>query len=202
MNTETADAILVHHNGLRSWRQPFMFATPHGLVDLSVFDKATTPKNVSQYQPIDYPNWPRSLPVYWFDPDSYCGDDNETKLIYGVKRDLIGVNFFLNNIYDTTLYHNIRLICSFSKTLSKTMLYKDKCFMKADTKVEPLKVRGSATFDQLDNPKSKRAKTVDQKHGKQKHVDKDTVCALPRTTAHCVICSSDNYNVVVMYVAS
>ena len=35
MNTETADAILGHHNGLRSWQQLFMFATREGLVDLS-----------------------------------------------------------------------------------------------------------------------------------------------------------------------
>ena len=34
--------------------------------------------------------------------------------------------------------------------------------MKAGTKVEPLKVRGSATFDQLDNPKLKRRKNCEQ----------------------------------------
>ena len=34
MNADTASSIVSHHNNLRSWRQPFMFPTRDGLVDL------------------------------------------------------------------------------------------------------------------------------------------------------------------------
>ena len=63
------------YSGLRSWRQPFMFATRKGLVDLSlaIGDKATTAPNVSYYHPDEYPSWPKCRPVYKFDPKSYCG---------------------------------------------------------------------------------------------------------------------------------
>merc|ERR1711966_66468 len=56
MNADTASSIVSHHNNLRSWRQPFMFPTRDGLVDLSlaIGDKAATPKHVSHYQPDDY----------------------------------------------------------------------------------------------------------------------------------------------------
>ena len=93
-----------------------------------------------------------------FDPESYCGDGDETKLINAVERSLVGVNFFFNNAYATRLYYFVRLICFFSKTLSKTTLYKDGCFMKVGTKAELLKVRGYAPFDRLDNSKMKRRK--------------------------------------------
>ena len=58
MNTDTADAILGHHNGLRSWRQPFIFTTREGIVDrsLAIGDKAAAPSNVCHYQPDNYPN--------------------------------------------------------------------------------------------------------------------------------------------------
>ena len=60
MEVETADAILGHHDGLRSWPQPFLFSTPDGVVDLSVAigDNACTPENVGLYQPDHYPPWP------------------------------------------------------------------------------------------------------------------------------------------------
>ena len=114
MNTDTADAILAHHNSLRSWRQPFMFTTPHGLVGLSVLigDKATTQKNASQYQTADYPNWSRSLPIYRFDPASYCDQADEKKLIYYVKQSLVGVNFF-----QTILVALIYIVTSISSAI-------------------------------------------------------------------------------------
>ena len=121
MNTDTVDAIVGHHNGLRSWRQPFMFATREGLVDLSlaIGDKAATPPNVCHYQPDGYPNWPKRRPVYRFGPKSYFGAVDETKLMNGVKRSLVGVNYSLDNKYDTDLYRVVRLVCSFSKKLKK-----------------------------------------------------------------------------------
>ena len=105
MNTDTADAIVGHHSGLRSWRQPFMFATRAGLVDLSlaIDDKAATPPNVCHYQPDDYPNWPKCRPVYRFDPKSYFGAIDETKVMNDVKRSLVGVNYFLDNKYETVV---------------------------------------------------------------------------------------------------
>ena len=140
MNADTAYSIMGHHNVLGSWRQPFMFATRDGLVDLSlaIGDKAATPKNVSHYQPDDYPNWPKCRPVYRFDPTSYVGADDEMKLINKVKRSLVGVNYFLDNKHDTDQYRVVRLVCSFSKKLKKETKYKEKCFMKVGTKMEPL----------------------------------------------------------------
>ena len=131
MNTETADDILGHHNGLRSWRQPFMFVTREGLVDLSlaVGDKAATQPNVSHYQPDGYPNWPKCHPVYRFDlSKSHCGTVDETKLFNNVKQSLVGVNFFLDNKYDTCLYRFVRLVCSFLKTVSNTNVLQGRMF--------------------------------------------------------------------------
>ena len=76
-----------------------------------------------------------------------------------VKRSLVGINYFLDNKYDTDLYRVVRLVCSFSKKkLKKATLYKDECFMKVGTKKEPLKVLGLATFDCLGNSRLKRSK--------------------------------------------
>ena len=162
MNADTASSILSHHNNLRSWRQPFMFPTRDGLVDLSpaIGDKAATPENVSHYQPDDYPNWPKCRPVYRFDPTSYIGAADEVKLINDVKRSFVGVNYFLDNKYDTDQYRVVRLVCSFSKKLKKDTTYQDKCFMKVGTKMEPLKGRGMSTFDRLHNAKLKSSKNT------------------------------------------
>ena len=51
----------------------------------------------------------------------------------------------------------------FSKILSKNTLYRDECFMKIGTPVEPIKVRGSTTFDRLGNAKLKRKKKKKKK---------------------------------------
>ena len=160
MDLLTADAIIAHHNNLRSWPQAFKFATSHGLVDLSVSigDNASTPTNVSMYQPSVYPSWRCHRPVYRFDPNCYSGAEAEKQLVYDVRRSLLGVNFFANNSYDTNLHRTVRLVCSFSKTLSKTTLYKDEYFTRVDTKLELMKRSGSSTFDRLDNSKLKRKK--------------------------------------------
>ena len=157
MNADTASSLLSQHNNLRSWRQPFMFPTRDGLVDLSlaIGKKAATPANVSHYQPDNYPHWPKCRPVYRFDPTWYIGAADEVKLINDVKRSLVGVNYFLDNKYDTDQYRVVRLVCSFSNKLKKATTYKDECFMKVGTKMEPLKGRGLPTFDRLDNPKLK-----------------------------------------------
>ena len=117
MNTESSDVDLSHHSGLRRWRQPFMFVTREGLVDLSlaIGDKAATTPNVSHYQPDNYPIWPKCRPVYRFDPKSYCGAIDKTKLMNDVKRSLVDVNYFLDNKHDTDLYRAVRLVCYFSK---------------------------------------------------------------------------------------
>ena len=131
-------------------------------------DKAATPPNVCHYQPNNYPIFPKCRPVYRFDPKSYCGAVDKTKLMNDVKRSLVGDNCFLDNKYDTDLYRVVRLVCSFSKKLKKATLYKDKCFMKVGTKTEPLKVRGLATFDRLGNAKLKRSKKTTGAHSKSK----------------------------------
>ena len=74
-------------------------------------------------------------------------------MVNDVKQSLVGVNFLFDDAYDTRLYRAIYLVCSFLKTLRKTTLYKDECLMKVDTKAEPLKHRGYAIFDCLDNSK-------------------------------------------------
>ena len=121
MDLQTADAIIAHHNNLRSWPQAFKFATSHGLVDLSVSigNNASTSTNVSMYQPSVYPSWRCHRPVYRFDPNCYSGAEAEKKLVYDVRRSLLGVNFFANNSYDTNFHRTVRLMCSFSKTLKK-----------------------------------------------------------------------------------
>ena len=88
----------------------------------------------------------------------YCGAVDETKLVNDIKRSLVDINYFIDHKYDTDLHRVIRLVCSFSKKLKKATLYKDECFMKVGTKTEPLKVRGLATFDRLENSKLKRSK--------------------------------------------
>ena len=88
-----------------------------------------------------------------FDPKSYCGAVDETKLINDVKRSLVGVNFLFNDKYENRLYRVVRLVCSFSTTL-----YKDKCFVKVGTKPGPLKVCGHASFGCLDDSKTKEAR--------------------------------------------
>jgi hypothetical protein len=125
MEEETADAILAHHDSLRSWPQPFMFDTPHGLVDLTcaMGKNASTPENVAMYQPAVYPSWPYHQSVYCFDPKSYCGRCAKEQLIFDIRKSLVGVNFFSNNTHDCKLYRMIKLVCSFSKQLSKATLY-------------------------------------------------------------------------------
>ena len=100
MEVKTADAILGHHDGLRSWPQQFLFSTPGGLVDLSVAigDDACTPENVGLYQPDQYPSWPYHNPVYRFDPHLYSGEKDQTSLLCDVRSCLPGVNFFSNSI--------------------------------------------------------------------------------------------------------
>ena len=63
----------------------------------------------------------------------------------------------------TRTYTAVCLICSFSKVLSKNALYRGECFMKIDNPVEPIKVRGSPTFDRLGNVKLKRNKKKKKK---------------------------------------
>ena len=88
--------------------------------------------------------------------------------------------------------------------------------MKVGTKTKPLKVRGHATFDCLDNAKMKRSKKAtgvnsksktgkncDQEKGKtQKHIDDDTVRPPPRTTSHQVTCSNNKCNVLISLLMS
>ena len=162
MNADTASSLVSRHNNLRSWRQLFMFPTCDGLVDLSlaIGKKAATPKNVSHYQPDYYPNLPKCRPVYRFDPTLYFGAEDEEKLINDVKRSLVGVNYFLDNKYNNDDYFVVRLVCSFSKKLKKDTKYKEECFMKVGTKMEPLKGRGLSTFDRFDNAKLKPSKNT------------------------------------------
>ena len=160
MEQETADAILNHHDSLRSWPQPFMFDTPHGLIDLTcaIENHASTPENVSMYQPYVYPSWPYHQPVYRFDPKLYCGRGAKERLIFDIRKSLVGVNFFSNNTRDCQLYRMNKLVCSFSRKLPKTTLCQEECFMKCGTLVEPIKACGSTPFDRLDHPKLKRNK--------------------------------------------
>ena len=171
MDPDTAKAILSHHDGLRSWPQPFSFSTPQGDVDLSVAigESAQTPNNVGDFQPTEYPVWPYHQPVYRFDPRYYFGADAQKSLVFDLRKSLVGVNYFANNVNERKLYTAIRLVCSFSKVLGKNTLYRDKCFMKIGTPVEPIKVRGSSTFDRLGNVKLKRNnKKKKKKNGTQK----------------------------------
>ena len=207
MEVETADAILGHHDGLRSWPQPFLFSTPDGVVDLSVAigDNACTPENVGLYQPDQYPSWPYHKPVYRFDPHLYCGEKDQTSLLCDVRSCLPGVNFFSNSVNGRNSYTSVRLVCSFSKKLSKNTLYRDECFMKFGVPVEPRKVRETSTFKRLDNAKLKRKKknkqTVDNRGGKRRpHVEDPTVRKLPRIHAHCATYYSGKCSVSVSLV--
>ena len=92
MDVNTAEAILAHHDGLRSWPQPFTFVTPDGDVDLTVAigENARTPDNVSHYQPSVYPFWPRNKPVYRFDPWFYRGKKDKKLLFLTFAKVLLG----------------------------------------------------------------------------------------------------------------
>ena len=166
---------------------------------------------------ITYPNWPKCRPVYRFDPTWYIGAADEVKLINDVKRSLVGVNYFLDNKYDTDQYRVVRLVCSFSKKLKKATTYKDDCFMKVGTKMEPLKGRGMPTFDRLHNAKLKSNKntsglrsaakkggeTVIKKKGKsQKHIQDTSIPHLRRTVARQPTCSKNKCKVVLSLLMS
>ena len=155
IDLDTAVAILSHHGGLRNWPQPFTFPTPHGDVDVTVAigEKAQTPDNVSEYQPAVYPSWQYHKPVYRFDPWYYCGKNAQQSLMSDIRKSLVDVNFFSNQVRDRDLYTNICLICSFSKILSKNTHCRDECSIQIGIPVEPTKIRGSITFDRLDHSK-------------------------------------------------
>ena len=112
-----------------------------------------------------------------------------------IRKSLVGVNSFSNHDRDRDLYTAVCIICSFSKILSKNTLYRDECFMKIGTPVEPTKVRGSTTFDRIGHAKLKRKKkkkhTVHNTSGKRHiHIDDPSACLLPSTNAHSVTCAS------------
>ena len=110
-----------------------------------------------------------------------------------VRRCLVGGFIFSNKNNERKMYKTIRLICSFSKKLSKETLYHDECFMKIGTPVETTKRVGSTPFDRMDNHKMKKKKekpTVDNRSGKRKkHVDDKSTPLLRRTFAHCATCN-------------
>ena len=204
MEVITANAILEQHNELMSWPQPFLL-TSDGTVDLSVAIgiNARTPNNVSHYQPYSYPTFDsgRITTCYRFDPSCYCGAKDQNLIMSHVKQSLPGVSFFTNNNTKGKRHKTIRLVCSFSKKLSKETLYQDECFMKIGTPLEPTKRLGSNPFGRMDHQKLKQKKekpTVDNRSGKwQKHVDDESAPLLPRTYGHSATCNHAKCSVFV-----
>ena len=84
MDQDTAEAILSHHDGLRSWPQPFTVA---------IGETARTPDNVGDSQPSEYPSWPYHQPVYRFDPRYYSGEVAQQSLMSDIRKSLVGVIF-------------------------------------------------------------------------------------------------------------
>ena len=192
MDSSTANVILALHRDLQSWTQPFWFEMNNIKLDLSlaIGPKASTPPGSEQYQPEQYPvlgNNKQTTSRFRFDPKYYCGEKDENRLVNDVCEACVGSLLYRNSSHEG-VFRSVRLTCSFGKPVKKKVVFKDECFLKANTKIEPTKMRRNSPFLRMPDHKlrnTKRNYTSSYLSGNtQRHVLDPQVPALRRTTGH------------------